>query len=368
VDFTDLPPAVAAASPGDTILLRWGTGAPYGFDLTIRRGIRIIGDDTMPISVRGICRPTTIPEGDLMVIHNIDLTDWSSWITSVVVEDCVGTVVVSGLQDRDDQAGGTAAVRSSRLVYTGCRLITPHWSIEIDDSGVWLIDCDIRAPGPSVYPFRPGAVSVARSDLWVIGGYVKGPDGVGNNCGVTQSPESGIAAYGSRAVLCGGARIEGGLCAATRFRSAALFQDGHSDPRLAGWHVRDPNVAFVERAEVSRNVPTVHREVAAVFPRAASPGQRQTIDVIGPSNGVVSVYASFAHGYAPIRLPVGDVWLDPALTLHIATGSVDSQRQYQATTTIPSWLPVGSTLVYQAVALTSSGGFELSTPGFAVVR
>jgi hypothetical protein len=147
-----------------------------------------------------------------------------------------------------------------------------------------------------------------------------------------------------------------------------LFQDGHSDPRLAGWHVRDPNVAFVERAEVSRNVPTVHREVAAVFPRAASPGQRQTIDVIGPSNGVVSVYASFAHGYAPIRLPVGDVWLDPALTLHIATGSVDSQRQYQATTTIPSWLPVGSTLVYQAVALTSSGGFELSTPGFAVVR
>ena len=54
VDFTDLPPAVAAASPGDTILLRWGTGAPYGFDLTIRRGIRIIGDDTAPISVRAL--------------------------------------------------------------------------------------------------------------------------------------------------------------------------------------------------------------------------------------------------------------------------------------------------------------------------
>jgi hypothetical protein len=211
-------------------------------------------------------------------------------------------------------------------------------------------------------------VSVRRSDLSVIGGYVKGPDGVGNECGVTLTPEIGIDISGGRAVLAGGARIEGGLCAATRYRATALYQVGYPGYGWVGWQVRDPSVTFIDRVVTApSSVPVLHREVPSVFPRNAHRGQRQAIDVIGPSNGIVSVYASFAHGFAPIPLPVGDVWLDPSLTLHIATGPVDSQRCYQATTTIPSWLPVGSTLVYQAVALTPSGRFELSTPGFAVV-
>lgn len=124
---------------------------------------------------------------------------------------------------------------------------------------------------------------------------------------------------------------------------------------------------FVDRASTGR-VPVLSHEVTVVFPRAADRGQRQTIDVIGPTNGIVSVYASLVHGRTPIALPIGDVWLDPTLTLHVATGPVDGQRNYSTSTTIPAWLPPGTTLVYQAVALTASNRFELSTPGFAVFR
>jgi hypothetical protein len=368
VDFTDLPPAVATASPGDAILIHWGTGAPYGFDLTIHRGVSIIGCDTVPIKVEGGCFVRGLPVGDLCLIHNVDVTARGRVPTGLVVEDCQGLVLVSGLVDDIDYNGGQSVRRSPRVVYTDCRMITPFVPLIIEDSGVWFMDCDVRSPGPSAQPFFRGAIAAARSDLWMIGGYVKGPDGVGNDCGVTLTPEIGIGVFGGRVVLAGGARIEGGLCAATRYRATAMYQEGNPGHGIVGWQVRDPNVVFMDRAVTAPSgFPLVDREIPSVFPRTANRGQRQAIDVIGPSNGIVSVYASFAHGFAPIPLPVGDVWLDPSLTLHIATGPVDAQRCYQATTTIPSWLPVGSSLVYQAVALTPSGRFELSTPGFAVV-
>jgi hypothetical protein len=241
--------------------------------------------------------------------------------------------------------------------------------MSFDESLTWLLDCDIRAPGPSVHPIlRAGAVNVLHADLRIIGGSIKGPDGVGNDCGVTLQPEQAVVAALSRVILGGRARLEGGLCAASTIRWPAIYQSGNFSGVGAGWQVRDPNVTFIDAADIGFRLPVLEHELTTVFPRPGERGQRQTIDVIGPSNGIVSVYASLAHGHPPITLPIGDVWLDPALTLHVATGPVDAQRDYQASTTIPAWLPPGTALVYQAVALTSSNRFELSTPGFVVFR
>ena len=96
--------------------------------------------------------------------------------------------------------------------------------------------------------------------------------------------------------------------------------------------------------------------------------QPQTIRCFGPSGSIVSVYVSFVVPTPPIPLPIGDVWLDPNLILHVATGGVDQNRRLTMRTTIPSWLSIGDVLVYQAVSLSLAGQWELSQPGFAVVQ
>ena len=97
-------------------------------------------------------------------------------------------------------------------------------------------------------------------------------------------------------------------------------------------------------------------------------GQPQNIETWGPTGSIVAVFASFMTPFDPIVLPIGDVWLDPSLTLHVASGAVDSQRHVRFTTTIPSWLEIGDVLVYQAVSLSSQSLFEISAPGIAVVH
>ena len=76
---------------------------------------------------------------------------------------------------------------------------------------------------------------------------------------------------------------------------------------------------------------------------------------------------SFLSRYDPISLPIGDVWLDPSLTLHVGSGGVNGSRELTLQTVIPNWLSLGDVLVYQAVSL-SSNSFELSQPGIAVVH
>ncbi|MBI5852042.1 MAG: hypothetical protein HZB39_13600, partial [Planctomycetes bacterium] len=109
-------------------------------------------------------------------------------------------------------------------------------------------------------------------------------------------------------------------------------------------------------------------EMPAVIPGPAARGQVQTIDTWGPQQSIVSVFASFLTPYEPIVLPIGDVWLDPRLTVHIGSGAVDQRRHVTFTTTIPAWLEIGDALVYQAASLSPLGGFELSAPGIAVVH
>jgi hypothetical protein len=110
------------------------------------------------------------------------------------------------------------------------------------------------------------------------------------------------------------------------------------------------------------------REMPAVIPSPAARGQTQSIEVWGPQQSIVAVFASFLTPFEPITLPIGDVWLDPALTVQLGSGAVDAQRHATFSTTIPNWLPIGDVLVYQAVSLSQNAGFEISAPGIAVVH
>ncbi len=89
--------------------------------------------------------------------------------------------------------------------------------------------------------------------------------------------------------------------------------------------------------------------------------------MIGPSNSVVSLFASLIHPSPPIELPIGDVWLDPTLVVEIGCGAVDANRDISFRTRIPDWMEPGEALVYQVASLSPGGAWDIGPPGFAVV-
>jgi hypothetical protein len=141
------------------------------------------------------------------------------------------------------------------------------------------------------------------------------------------------------------------------------------DPRPGGrgnpFLVLDP-ATTIAAPRVTGGNELLH-ESPTVSPGDAIQGQPQTIDVMGPTGSIVAVFAGLLTGRAPIETSMGDIWLDgPVLTL--GAGAVDANRDLQLSMTIPSWLPQGEVVVYQAMSMSPQSLFEIGPPGFAVVQ
>ncbi|MEO6709245.1 MAG: hypothetical protein ABI054_06520 [Planctomycetota bacterium] len=85
-DFTSIPPAIAAAAPGDVILVRHGVYA--GFALT--RGITILGQGQVEI-YPGAVAVSAVPAGEVAAICNLRASSGFS------MGNCAGTVLLQGL-------------------------------------------------------------------------------------------------------------------------------------------------------------------------------------------------------------------------------------------------------------------------------
>jgi hypothetical protein len=180
---------------------------------------------------------------------------------------------------------------------------------------------------------------------------------IGPGCTISGAPKpSGGVAGGPFRITC---------THPTHHNSVAqtYSQVSHVQPTMLAY---DPASTFVGCRDNDNN--EIVHEFAAVIPGEALRGQAHTLDLWGPTSSILAVYASFLHPGDPITLPIGDVWLDPALIVHVGNAAVDPNRRASLTTTIPTWINPGEVLVYQALALSPQQPFELSPPGFAVVR
>src|SRR5205809_924810 len=79
--FTDIPPAIDAAQPGDVLLVVTGTYSPF----TLGKGLTIIGYGQTPLS--GGVSILGVPAGETAVIVNLKPSDLS-------ISDCMGSVLV----------------------------------------------------------------------------------------------------------------------------------------------------------------------------------------------------------------------------------------------------------------------------------
>lgn len=161
VNFTDLPPAIAAAQPGDVLLVRAGTYS--GFACT--KPLRILGEPG--VLCTGISTWSGTTAGSVSV-----LTDFVFATTGLLtVTNCQGAVLVQRFQGALT-VDGSADVRVLDA--------TPHYTLAATGSRLELArsSCTGYSAGPSVQPSDgyPG-LSVQSGFAHVVLSNLRGGDG-----------------------------------------------------------------------------------------------------------------------------------------------------------------------------------------------
>jgi len=97
VDFTDLPPAIAAASPGDVLLVRAGS---YSKPI-VNKGLSIHADQGAVVTVAGL-RVESIPAGERVTLSGLTSP------ANGLISSCAGMVWIQGCRFQPPAAGGYA--------------------------------------------------------------------------------------------------------------------------------------------------------------------------------------------------------------------------------------------------------------------
>ncbi|MBK8978463.1 MAG: hypothetical protein IPM29_21400 [Planctomycetes bacterium] len=252
-----------------------------------------------------------------------------------------------------------------RVIYIDCDIDSVSPAVSIYRSEVLLLGCRTSARFSRDGSLGEGGVYVKEGGrVTIVGGSVTGGDGYQDCIGYIRLPGPAVTAFSDRAFIYGPVVLAGGV-----LRGPC----GNGYREIEFWSNCGPeNVGAIDPLAIpNRSWSCPHyisREMPAIVAGPAARGQHQTLQVWGPSHSNVTVFASLLHPYDPIALSIGDVWLNPYLILEVGSGAVNAARELTLTTTIPSWLPRGEVLVYQAVSLSPQGAFELSAPGMAVVH
>lgn len=93
-NFTDIPPAVAAAAPGDVIVVRHGSYSGF----TLGRGVTILGQGGVAIGIGGAVI-SSVPAGEIAALCNVQSS-------GSLVSGCAGTVMLQ-------RVNGSLSIQSS---------------------------------------------------------------------------------------------------------------------------------------------------------------------------------------------------------------------------------------------------------------
>ncbi|MFO1051178.1 MAG: hypothetical protein U1F36_03045 [Planctomycetota bacterium] len=382
-DFSDLLPAMDAASSGDTILLRPHPTALYNTPATraefISKSLRSVGLGASPVRVWGALQFRGAPGDHLIVLANLDMSN-----SLVDIQDCLGLVICDRLISTGVPGGSVRLLADSgRVVVANSRgTVWRGPAVYPNRVSLWLQNCyyeDLHSnPTTTV---QMATLYAVESEVWLIGTELRGGTPLNTSMwdryydwglavGHVSANRPGRAYLGPGCVIAGAPRPGGrqtNTCTSpTHENSVKTSHSPYNSSYPPAYLFYDPTTTFEGCRETGGH--ELAHEFPAVLPGEALRGQRQSIDLWGPSTSVLAVFASFAHTGDPIVLPIGDVWLDPDLVVHVGSAAVDANHRATLSTTIPPWIAPGEVLVYQAVALSPAQSWEISPPGIAVVR
>jgi hypothetical protein len=389
-DFTDLPPAVAAASPGDTILVV-ETVPCYSGQFTnstiVDKPLTIVGvlsggssgTTTVPNSIPVLGRMTirNIPAGSRLLLSNLVLVTPSPGLSGVYpsgleAHDCAGEIVL------EDVSAASHGIRDFVFRFHRCADVVIHGSW-INGSGEPVTFVDSNAvvsqtrvemgngvSSPIYYSYaaqNSRALLVRNSVVSITYSRLLAADGIWDyqNGRYIRMPQEGALVESGGLFLGPEAHIQGGFDPAPWYRWFWPGLAAGSPPEIV--HV--DSRAFLSLGTGSGG--GTPAEIHAVYNDSVIQGQQYDVTIAGPPGGF-GLLAVGSSPLAPIPVGIGDLALDPFTIQFVAAASLPPG---EGMVTIPlacsTLVPIGHVFAFQAAVLAPNGAISLTLPSpFAV--
>ena len=381
VDFGDLPPAVAAAGPFDTILVRDGTYS----STTVEQGLRILGEGSTSAWIFHDLTVRDVPSGQLVVIAGLRVAN------DVAVESCDGVVVLEDVRCDGLEVDASFDVRLQRFVawnpgfgrtnrVVGSRLEAVD--SELRGRTGWDGDCAIGDDGELGVEALASFVHVAAAAVrGGKGGYCN--ESVLGCCpGVASTGGPGLEALDSTVVLSGtafGDGVFGGDGGETwRIWQAAECPCGADGAGLvvqASAHgastVRTSNVQVLgnpaETIGAGVDAVAAAGDPVLLLGSAVAPGQPLPFSIYGTPGERIELQ----FGRSAVRVPVAGSTVERLTSAErrVALGSMPPSGVLSSALSVPASWPAG-TVFFLQVRLTepTAGTSRMSNSAPFVVR
>lgn len=372
-DFTDLPPAVLAAAPGDVIRVRPAAGQFYEAPI-VTKGLTIVGDRASPPVLIGVLEVRNVGAGSSFAIsafrHGTIETN-SAGITrttrGLVIADNLGPVHLDTFEygidpavtwARSTDARGVLVERNSLVTISHATIWCSNVTSTFRDStvvatnsffGGWQADLPFNQFGETLF--------VQRTSLWLT------------DCDVIGSDGGPVSFFGTQAIV---------VCEATiRFSGACFVAGGLSfgGGPVAALNVnqfvgcRPPSGAFPvlyydpRSTVLGRIGPVWAREFEGPVPAmiwSTTPDQRAVTSTQYCEAGSVAILAAGPMLQHPIAAPEGVLFLDPSGAFVLDLGIADSSGIRTWTAQVPATLPSPTRVPLQAIELTPANEVRLA--------
>lgn len=336
--FPSIQPAIAAAAPGDTVLVLAGT---YSGPLDIDKGIQLIGqgaDISGPTFSPSFATVHDLPANQRFTMAGFRAVQGSSQPTGlegigIVVQNCSGFVALRDLSNSGGFRRFTVSVTDSPQVFVGsmdgyglsatnsivvCEgsfLESAGLSLRSIDSTVVVVDCTIQTTGsPFSFPVfvQRGRLVASRSTI---------------SSGSSSFPKSAITATNTELLL-------------------------------------DPSTVL----QPSVGAPAIQGGTAVPFPFASVRAQLTSSALAVQSHGTAN--ETFATVFGPVvglqSTPFGLTWLDPPQASLLAFASYGANRLHSVTLPLPP-LPPGLVVGLQTIGF-EGGTIRLGLPSVVVTQ
>ncbi|MCC6672650.1 MAG: hypothetical protein IT458_16415 [Planctomycetes bacterium] len=382
-DYRTIAEAVAAASQGDTIVVR---SAGDILDVTIAKALTLVSESATPVTLTAGLTITGIPGGRRMVVKGFVLRPSGPYYQGgrpIVCRGSAGTIHLERIQNGGSMDGPALRVEECAQVtvgesqldagatyygwFGGMRFTGAGPGITCRNSALLLVRtrarglATVQGAAGGVWYGPWGGLIAEGSRVVVAESEVAGGAGAcllaGTFCFPTTWPTPAIEARGSRLVLAGagthylGGGIVGFGCTTCGAPAQGVNADG------ATTILRDPaSTGTIAGGQVTT------QPVAAMVASGAGPGGTASCTLHWPQSAPCATLVSFPGGPMPID-PIG-IWLDPAMAILIDVGTVAGSRTTQVP--IPPFFPIGLPAAFQSVVLVQ-GALVLSTPATTVL-
>lgn len=369
-NFTDIPPAFAAAKPGDTVIVRRGQYSPA----ITSKGIRLFGEAgiTFRLSVPGkqfealIVR--SLPQDQTFTMEGFDVLETLQGRTILYLDANLGRIHLEDLRFRSfrpDAIFGRPAFLARNSVHvtvTGCSF-EGRPGARCEHSTVAFTGCEFLGGSAwrlsEMFGFSHPGLSATRSRLAVARSKATGGAGA-VTLGQTPASPAMILIDGD-AIVSGDAqsKFEAGDLASNE-------QAMHALELQRGILVLDPSVRLVPKgtgAKIKSSGRVVSSRPPSLVASGAPPGAKITTDLFAQAGTIQLLLAGAPAGRIP--LPFGDLWFDPS-TLLLLDASIMGAGEHRARQIPVPAVPglAGVVIVLQAL----NGPLGLSTPAAVVLR